>query len=64
MNIQKINKVSDFFIRIVMLLTTFIALMYFSSIYSLSTYFILGFLFLIAIVIKGITDFLIARRKE
>ena len=54
---SKLGKYADFFIRAVMLLTTFLLLMFFSTIYNLTLFVVIGLLYLVAIIIKGVEDF-------
>jgi len=57
MSVESWNKSADFFIKVAMMVVTFGALLFFSA-------YIIATLYLLAIIIKGITDFLIARKKE
>lgn len=65
MLVRELNKLSDFTIRVIMMATTILVLIYLTREIS-SSVFILSFLsavFIVALIVKGITDFMLSRKK-
>jgi hypothetical protein len=63
MFILKLNKISDFIIKIIIMFITFLAIMLFAVMFNSFTFAIIGIIYLLAITTRGITDFIIARRN-
>ena len=66
MKSESLAKISDLVIRIMIMFSSIVALYYFATIYNQILFTILIWLFLIAIIVKGITSVLIVakRRKD
>lgn len=67
MSLKTTNKVCDFFIRVIMMVSTILVLALFGAtantkVGSITVTSVL-LLYLVALIVKGITDFLIARKK-
>ena len=54
---SKLGRYADFFIRAVMLFMTFLVLQFFSVTYNQTLFVVIGLLYLIALIIKGVEDF-------
>ena len=63
MTAKSFSKISDFFIKAVIIFTTIIALLHFARFYNTVVLSTLALLTTIALVVKGIADFLIAREN-
>lgn len=64
MTLENTNRTADFLIKIVMLVSTVLVLLYFARVYNSLVFSILNLIFLIAVITKGITDFLIAKNGK
>lgn len=55
---QTISKVCDFLIKMIMMFTTILALVYFAGVYPLQSlvFGFLGLVFILAIITKGLVD--------
>lgn len=56
MNLKSVGKYADFFMRIVMILTTIIALLYFADVYNQTIFSVIALLTLVALIIKGVAS--------
>lgn len=61
--VEIMNKTSDFAIKVIILVTTLVTLSYFMSIYNRILFGTLVLLMLMAMIIKGVTDFMLVRKK-
>ncbi len=64
MKIETVSKTSDFIIRIIMIIMTAFLLIYFAGIQNQFLFSTLALIFLLAIVVKGITQVMMAGRKS
>lgn len=62
MNARETSKVADFFIRIIMLFSVILTLIFFTNLYNQTLFTILALFMLIAIIIQGISEIIIARQ--
>lgn len=58
-----IGKIADFVVRTTMVFTTVLALLFFADYYDRFELVLLGLIFLVAIVTKGISNFVGGRKK-
>ena len=61
---EKVGHICDFCIRVIIMFTTVIALLYFAEIQNQIVFTILTLIFLISIAVKGITQAMIPAREE
>ena len=64
MTFEETRRVSDFTIKVIMIFTTILALLYFTTIFNQLIINSLLLLFLLALIAKGISDFVLVRRKN
>ena len=62
MTAKAFSKSADFFIKVVIIFTTILTLFYFAQVYDSIIFTILGIATLIALIIKGVSDFIQSRK--